>query len=258
MLPMRKFGNKNVVDWKDITKGFEFMINETRCEVVSNKMIEKVSKNGKARRERRLTVRAICSEATIEVSSTSFKAMSFTKRLNKAMKEVKQATYGLIIHPLWARVYEAHALHTNESIDINEFSEEDLEKSKKDYYRAINKTRDLLIKNYLDKTEDDEETIKRVINEMEKEGERRLNDVEAQLVYYYVNTEFSKCNTLQDAKKLYRELCNREHPDKGGDEMRFKAIKKAYEQTKEDIEEFDRKMKKINAELFEEFDWFIV
>ena len=85
MLPMKKFGNKEVVDWKAISKGFEFTLNETRCEVVSNEMVSKVSRNGKTRKERRLTVRAIGSEATIEVSATSFKNMSFGKRLAKAM-----------------------------------------------------------------------------------------------------------------------------------------------------------------------------
>lgn len=87
MLPMKKFGKKEVVDWKAISKGFEFMLNETRCEVVSNEMVSKVSRNGKARRERRLTVRVVGTEVTIEVSSTSFKNMSFGKRLAKAMGE---------------------------------------------------------------------------------------------------------------------------------------------------------------------------
>ena len=85
MLPMKKFGNKEVVDWKAISKGFEFMLNETRCEVVSNEMVSKVSRNGRARKERRLTVRVVGTEVTIEVSSTSFKNMSFGKRLAKTM-----------------------------------------------------------------------------------------------------------------------------------------------------------------------------
>lgn len=87
MLPMRKFGNKEVVDWKAISKGFEFMLNETRCEVVSNEMVSKVSRNGRVRKERRLTVRVVGTEVTIEISSTSFKNMSFGKRLAKAMGE---------------------------------------------------------------------------------------------------------------------------------------------------------------------------
>lgn len=91
MLPMKKFGNKDVVNWKAITEGFEFVINETRCEVVSNENVTKVSKNGKTHKERRLTVRAIGSEATIEVSATSFKAMSFGKRLAKAMGKAPKA-----------------------------------------------------------------------------------------------------------------------------------------------------------------------
>ena len=85
MLPMKKFGNKEVVDWKAISKGFEFMLNETRCEVVSNEMVSKVSRNGRVRKERRLTVRVVGTEVTIEVSATSFKNMSFGKRLAKAM-----------------------------------------------------------------------------------------------------------------------------------------------------------------------------
>ena len=87
MLPMKKFGKKEVVDWKAISKGFEFMLNETRCEVVSNEMVSKVSRNGRVRKERRLTVRVVGTEVTIEVSSTSFKNMSFGKRLAKAMGE---------------------------------------------------------------------------------------------------------------------------------------------------------------------------
>lgn len=91
MLPMKKFGNKDVVDWKAITKGFEFTINETRCEIVSNENVTKVSRNGKTRKERRLTVRPIGYEATLEVSATSFKNMSFGKRLAKAMDEAPKA-----------------------------------------------------------------------------------------------------------------------------------------------------------------------
>ena len=91
MLPMKKFGKKEVVDWKAISKGFEFMLNETRCEVVSNEMVSKVSRNGRVRKERRLTVRVVGTEVTIEISSTSFKNMSFGKRLAKAMGEAPKA-----------------------------------------------------------------------------------------------------------------------------------------------------------------------
>ena len=63
-------------------------------------MVSKVSRNGKTRRERRLTVRVVGTEVTIEVSSTSFKNMSFGKRLAKAIKKMSNEKYEVMVRPL--------------------------------------------------------------------------------------------------------------------------------------------------------------
>ena len=135
-----------------------------------------------------------------------------------------------------------------------EYSEEyKLEKNKVDYYAMVNKAMDLTIKNYLDTTDSNEEIIKQVVSDLEKDRERQLNDIEAQWTYYYRITKFSKHSTLQDVKKLYRELSKKEHPDRGGDTMKFRAITKAYEETKKYIEEHTSKTETSMADLFAEF-----
>lgn len=40
---------------------------------------------------------------------------------------------------------------------------------------------------------------------------------------------FSQCKTLDDLKKVYRQLAMKHHPDRGGDEETMKAINNEYE-----------------------------
>lgn len=46
---------------------------------------------------------------------------------------------------------------------------------------------------------------------------------------YYTLLGLEKTATAEDIKKAYRKLANQHHPDKGGDEEKFKEIKEAYE-----------------------------
>ena len=39
---------------------------------------------------------------------------------------------------------------------------------------------------------------------------------------------FNECKTMDEVKSIYRSLAKQHHPDKGGDEARFKEITEAY------------------------------
>ena len=181
----------------------------------------------------------------------TWKNAKFFKNIMKVLKRIVEKITGKLSTYVYTHGYLRDALMNMKHYEYSE--EYKLEKNKVDYYGTVNKAMDLTIKNYLDTTEDDEEIMKQIIDGLEKERERQLNDIEAQWAYYYRMTKFSKYNTLQDVKKLYRELCNKEHPDKGGDVMKFRAIKQAYEETKKYIEEHMAKAKVNMADLFAEF-----
>jgi molecular chaperone DnaJ len=59
---------------------------------------------------------------------------------------------------------------------------------------------------------------------------------------YYDSLKISKTATKSDIKKAYRTKANKYHPDKGGDENKFKEIKEAYETLSDDQkrQEYDR------------------
>lgn len=46
---------------------------------------------------------------------------------------------------------------------------------------------------------------------------------------YYQTLGVDSTATADEIKKAYRKLCNKHHPDKGGDEQQFKNIQEAYE-----------------------------
>ena len=76
-LVMKKWGSKMVVDWAKVV---EFNVDGHDVKVVSNETIVKVSKSGKERKERRLTV-TIDGIHSIEVGTESIKKGSFINRL---------------------------------------------------------------------------------------------------------------------------------------------------------------------------------
>lgn len=254
MLPMRKFGNKEVVDWKAISKGFEFMLNETRCEVVSNEMVSKVSRNGKTRRERRLTVRVVGTEVAIEVSATSFKNMSFGKRLAKAMgkapKPKAKGTYELSTY-VHEHGYLRDALMNAKQYEYSE--DFGFERAKVDYMEFQNNYWNEELENVLNNEKMNSLTKEKLIEGIKNSWEKCLEDVERQWEWYYSMAKFANCHSLSDVKKMYRELCSKEHPDKGGDAMKFKAITKAYEEAKQREEEKMNKATVNMADLFAEF-----
>ena len=50
---------------------------------------------------------------------------------------------------------------------------------------------------------------------------------------------FNSCTTIADIKKLYRQLCSKNHPDRGGDLEVMKAVNVEY---KEVLQNFDGKV----------------
>lgn len=87
-LPTKQFKTGRVVtDWSAIGKGSKFQVNSTQeIEVVSNKQVEKTSKTGNKRKERRLEIKLRGFKEIIEVGTESFKKLSFMKRLSKMAK----------------------------------------------------------------------------------------------------------------------------------------------------------------------------
>lgn len=254
MLPMKKFGKKEVVDWKAISKGFEFMLNETRCEVVSNEMVSKVSRNGKTRRERRLTVRVVGTEVTIEISSTSFKNMSFGKRLAKAMGEapkVKANEKHELSTYVFTYGYLRDALINAKQYEYTE--NYGFDRAKVDYVKFQNNYWNKELEQVLNNEELNNVTKEKLIEGIKNAWQETLEDEERQWKWYYAQTKFSNCHTMSDVKKMYRELCSKEHPDKGGDAMKFRAIQQAYEEAKQLEEEKMNKAKVSMADLFAEF-----
>ena len=98
-LPTKQFKTGRVVtDWGVIGKGSKFQISSTQeIEVVSNKQVEKISKTGNKRKERRLEIKLIGFKEIIEVGTESFKKLSFMKRLLKMAKTSdKNVKYELV------------------------------------------------------------------------------------------------------------------------------------------------------------------
>ena len=87
-LPTKQFKTGRVVtDWGVIGKGSKFRISSTEeIEIVSNKQVEKISKTGNKRKERRLEIKLVGFKEMIEVGTESFKKLSFMKRLLKMAK----------------------------------------------------------------------------------------------------------------------------------------------------------------------------
>ena len=61
---------------------------------------------------------------------------------------------------------------------------------------------------------------------------------------------FDNCTTLDEAKKLYRELVKKLHPDLGGDTASFQAMQNEFENFRPETEKFKGEFEKWNAGEF--------
>ena len=91
-LPMKKWGKKEVTDWNKVSEGSIYVVDTEVVEVVKNEIVTKVSKNGKARKERRITSRIVGHTEELESGSDSFKLGRFIKKLKQlTYKKAKEA-----------------------------------------------------------------------------------------------------------------------------------------------------------------------
>ena len=88
-LPMKKWGSKEVVDWKKINKGDEFII-DTSLTIVIDENWQEQRKTYKARR---LNVHLKGFDKIIEIGTESLKKLSFVKKLIKMSKPKKEIVY---------------------------------------------------------------------------------------------------------------------------------------------------------------------
>lgn len=89
-LPKKVYSTgREVIDWKQIDKGFTIEVNGQKFIVVSNENVGKVSKSGNAYKTRRLII-ADVNGNEMEIGTESFKKGSFIKRFNKQFPIVKE------------------------------------------------------------------------------------------------------------------------------------------------------------------------
>lgn len=89
-LPLRKWGKKMITDWKQIIEGFQIEIDEKVYEVITNEMITKTSKSSKVYRKRILTIKEVETDRVEEVSSDSFKDLTFTRKFKDKVKRIRK------------------------------------------------------------------------------------------------------------------------------------------------------------------------
>ena len=219
--------------------------------LVSNyRRIEKVSKTS-GKRYYRYEVEL---NNVLWVSTTSFNKGSYGKRLAKAMGKTPKAqpkgTYELSTY-VHEHGYLRDALMNAKHYEYSEnFS---FERAKVDYMEFQNNYWNEELENVLNDEEMNSLTKEKLIEGIKNSWKKCLEDVERQWEWYYSMAKFANCHSLSDVKKMYRELCSKEHPDKGGDAMKFKAITKAYEEAKQREEEKMNKATVNMADLFAEF-----
>lgn len=89
-LPTRVYKTgKVVVNWAKVEKGFTVEHEGAIYKVVSNKNVEKVSKNGNTYKTRRLVITDVNELVELEIGTDSFKKGSFIKRFNKLLQNAK-------------------------------------------------------------------------------------------------------------------------------------------------------------------------
>ena len=68
---------------------------------------------------------------------------------------------------------------------------------------------------------------------------------------YYKILGIQRSATLEDIKKAYRSLAHKHHPDKGGDENKFKEVGEAYQvlsdETKKQLARINEYLERNNA-----------
>lgn len=80
---------KEVVDWKQVDKGYTVEIEDVAVVVVSNENVSKTSKtSGKDYKTRRLVITDVNESVELEVGADSFKKGSFIKRFKKLLASV--------------------------------------------------------------------------------------------------------------------------------------------------------------------------
>ena len=80
---------KEVVDWKQVDKGYTVEVEDVAVVVVSNENVSKTSKtSGKDYKTRRLVITDVNESVELEVGADSFKKGSFIKRFKKLLASV--------------------------------------------------------------------------------------------------------------------------------------------------------------------------
>lgn len=126
-LPKRKYSTgREVVNWVEV-KGEYTLDNETTILIISNKMIEKISKKtGNKRKERRLEVTLKGFRESVEIGTESLKKLSFIKRLRKIAKTtIEKAienikTYELVIWKPIEKDFLGETLSESRQFMLNE------------------------------------------------------------------------------------------------------------------------------------------
>lgn len=172
------------------------------------------------------------------------------KLLKDLAKDVQQEKYELSTY-VFTHGYLRDALMNAKHYEYSEdFS---FERAKVDYVKFQNWYWGEELKKVLNDEEMNSLTKEKLIEGIKNSWKRLLEDVEQQWQWYYSTVKFANCHTLSDVKKMYRELCSKEHPDKGGNTMKFRAIKEAYEVSRKNREEEMAKATVNMADLFAEF-----
>lgn len=80
---------REVVDWKQVDKGYTVEVEDVEIVVVSNENVSKTSKtSGKDYKQRRLVITDVNESVELEVGADSFKKGSFIKRFKKLLASV--------------------------------------------------------------------------------------------------------------------------------------------------------------------------
>lgn len=189
-------------------------------------------------------------KATAWTTKATWKKGVCKKLLKDLAKNAQHEKHELSTY-VFAHGYLRDALMNAKHYEYSEnFS---FERAKVDYMEFQNNYWNEELENVLNDEEMNSLTKEKLIEGIKNSWKKCLEDVERQWEWYYSMAKFANCHSLSDVKKMYRELCSKEHPDKGGDAMKFRAITKAYEEAKQREEEKMNKTKVNMADLFAEF-----
>ena len=188
------------------------------------------------------------SKKTWKESKVFKNVFALIKKLGLIVKKVVKTTTDVSTY-----VVKHHYL-TDYLLNVKkyEYSEEyGYEQARLKHIEIINESTDFYIDREM-KNNNDEFARKIIIDGLEEQRKADIENEESHWTYYYSTVKFAKATTLTDVKKIYRMLSSIEHPDKGGNVMKFRAIKQAYENAKQRIEDEQNKGN-VFADLFAEF-----